>query len=116
MVIAEGELCYYKDDSDSAPLGVVPLSHVDNITGEGNRVIFTMLPQYSSREWKWRADSAHDAQQWREALEEVRVMATAASDVVTRYSQSGVTDGKYVHPAASPPPSFVTLCTCTGSD
>ena len=94
VVVAEGELCYYKD-ADSEPLGVVPLSHVEKITGEGNRIIFSMLPQYSSREWKWRADSAHDAQQWREALEEVRLMATAASEVVTRYSQSGVTDGKY---------------------
>jgi hypothetical protein len=94
VVLAEGEMCYYKEP-DSSPLGVVPLSHVEKITGTGNRVILSMNPQYSSREWKWRADTAHDAEQWRDALEQVRADATSASEVVTRYSESGATQGKY---------------------
>jgi hypothetical protein len=94
VVLAEGEMCYYKEP-DSSPLGVVPLSHVEKITGVGNRVILSMNPQYSSREWKWRADTAHDAEQWRDALEQVRADATSASEVVTRYSESGATQGKY---------------------
>jgi hypothetical protein len=94
VVLAEGEMCYYKEP-DTSPLGVVPLSHVENISGAGNRVIFSMLPQYSSREWKWRADTAHEAEKWREALEEVRAAASSISEVGSRYSESGVTEGKY---------------------
>jgi len=94
VVLAEGEMCYYKD-AESSPLGVIPLSHVQSISGAGNRVILSMLPEYSSREWKWRADSAHDAEKWREALEDVRAAASSTSEVVSRYSESGVTDGKY---------------------
>jgi hypothetical protein len=91
VVLAEGEMCYYKDP-DSSPLGVVPLSHVEKISGIGNRVILSMLPQYSSREWKWRADSAQEAEKWRDALEAARAAASSASEIVSRYSE---TDGKY---------------------
>lgn len=95
VVLAEGEMCYFKEPG-AQPLGVVPLSHVEKISGVGNRVVLTMMPQFSSREWKWRAtETAQDAEQWRDALEEVRASASSAAEIATRYTESGATDGKY---------------------